>query len=84
MLEAHAAYVRDLSKDGWYANDDCCDDYFHLHRDLTDATQVFVEQDPPDQLSTGEEGPAAADHCQRLQTPAGSNLPDAVISSDQL
>ena len=34
MLEAYAAYVRGLSKDGWYAGTDCEDDYFHLSRDL--------------------------------------------------
>ena len=33
-LEAYAAYVRGLSKDGWYAGTDCEDDYFHLSRDL--------------------------------------------------
>ena len=101
MLEAHAAYVRGLSKNGWYADGPCHDDHFWLHRDLiakeegekpagferiqdsSDATQVFVEEDPPDQLSTGEEGPAAADHCQRLQTPAGSNMPAVVWKSSE-
>ena len=101
MLEAYAAYVRGLSKDGWYAGDTCDGDYFNLCRDLiakeegekpagferiqdsSDATQVFVEEDPPDQLSTGEEGPAAADHCQRLQTPAGSNMPAVVWKSSE-
>ena len=34
MLEAHAAYVRGLSKDGWYPCDMCEGDYFHLGRDL--------------------------------------------------
>ena len=35
MLEAKAAYVRGLSKDGWYAVDvDCPNGYFHLSRDL--------------------------------------------------
>ena len=79
MLEAYAAYVRGLSKDGWYAGDTCDGDYFNLCRDLIakeegekpgrvffdehGEKQVFVEEDPPDQLSTGEEGPAAADHC---------------------
>ena len=33
MLEAYAAYVRGLSKDGWYAVQ-AQDDYFHLSRDL--------------------------------------------------
>ena len=82
MLEAYAAYVRGLSKDGWYAGGDSDCDYFCLCRDLiakeegekpagferiqdsSDATQVFVEEDPPDQLSTGEEGPA---HCASLR-----------------
>ena len=100
MLEAYAAYVRGLSKDGWYAVDSDCD-YLNLCRDLiakeegekpagferiqdsSDATQVFVEEDPPDQLSTGEEGPAAADLCQRLQTPAGSIMPTVVWKSSE-
>ena len=34
MLEAYAAYVRGLSKDGWYPCAECEDDYFHLCRDL--------------------------------------------------
>ena len=34
MLEAYAAYVRGLSKDGWYAGTACQDDYFLLSRDL--------------------------------------------------
>ena len=34
MLEAHAAYVRGLSKDGWYACGTCDQDYFHLCRDF--------------------------------------------------
>ena len=34
MLEAYAAYVRGLSKDGWYAADGGADDYFLLSRDL--------------------------------------------------
>ena len=33
MLEAYAAYVRGLSKDGWYANGGG-DDYFFISRDL--------------------------------------------------
>ena len=32
-LEAYAAYVRGLSKDGWYANGGG-DDYFFISRDL--------------------------------------------------
>ena len=34
MLEAHAAYVRGLSKNEWYADDTCDDDFFFLSRDL--------------------------------------------------
>ena len=33
-LEAYAAYVRGLSKDGWYAADQAYDDRLHLRRDL--------------------------------------------------
>ena len=99
MLEAYAAYVRGLSKDGWYAVDSDCD-YLNLCRDLiakeegekpagferiqdsSDATQVFVEEDPPDQLSTGEEGPAAADLCQHPCTPWPS-MPTVVWKSSE-
>ena len=34
MLEAYAAYVRGLSKEGWYADQACEGDYFMLCRDL--------------------------------------------------